>query len=380
MLRTLTRVVLRQKRTRRAALAVAAVTLLLIVPITGVMHFRGSARSHAVGILLERGAQVGIDNSLPGSIAKRLPPSLQAAFDQVWMIDVRESRKITDEDVLRLEGLADLHGLFAKRSLLTDRAAKLLATMPRLKYLDLDDTSIGDTTIATAAAHCDLVSLSAEGTSISDAALTAVAGTSGLRELYLDRTLVTDAGMLEALPRLNGLVDLSVANTNVSDTGLVDVGRLSDLRYANFTGTRIADATIGALGRCRGLRYLYADRTAVTDAGVAALAGCVMLEDLSLAKTGVTDHGVAHLTSLPHLKFLDLTDTSVGDASLHTMRALKGLRELYLGRTNVTAGGISDHAEGLQHLAVLFVPQQVIDTLGRSALEGWFPNTNVIGD
>ncbi len=89
-----------------------------------------------------------------------------------------------------------------------------------------------------------------------------------------------DLRLLRSFPRLNHLVIKNCQQ--VSDDGLSELSRLSNLQY------------------------LYLNDTPITDAGLAHLAALKNLKELSLTDTKVTGAGLVQLSGLTNLNFLYL--------------------------------------------------------------------------
>jgi hypothetical protein len=150
---------------------------------------------------------------------------------------------------------------------LCDARIPLLARLPSLRSIDLDDTSI-----------CD------DG-------LSGIAKLSGLESIQLDRTRVGDAGVIW-LAGLRNLQWLYLADTQVTDAGVAALRGLTRLKWLDLDGTKITDV---GLAHLRGLpiEHLSVCRTAVSDAGLAALRHAAPLKDLRVVGSAVTVDGVA---------------------------------------------------------------------------------------
>jgi hypothetical protein len=103
----------------------------------------------------------------------------------------------------------------------------------------------------------------------------------GLKELHLSRKNVgwnrretpilfgpqlTDRG-LSQLKRLTQLQILSLDGTDITDAGLPALRGMSDLEVLDLSGTKITDASVKALKHLKKLRYVRLDETGVTCAG-----------------------------------------------------------------------------------------------------------------
>jgi hypothetical protein len=88
----------------------------------------------------------------------------------------------------------------------------------------------------------------------------------------------------------------------------------------------------------------------VSDAGLVPLAGLKNLNALHLERTPVTDGGMEHLKGLAGLQYLNVYGTAITDAGLAPLKGLKNLRRLYLWQTKVSydaAMGMEKDTPGL---------------------------------
>ena len=129
------------------------------------------------------------------------------------------------------------------------------------------------------------------------------------------------------------------------------------LVWANFSGTGLTDAGLEQLGRCSQLRRLNLSRTAITDAGLAQLAGLEQLTYLNLYGTGVTDAGLARLAGLERLQKLYLWQTEVTDAGVETL--LASLPALKVNRGAELAVIVIPEAQGPINEACLLTDKPV---------------------
>jgi hypothetical protein len=82
---------------------------------------------------------------------------------------------------------------------------------------------------------------------------------------------LTDRGLLQ-LSRLTQLQILSLEGTEITDAGLSALHEMTNLKVLDLSGTTITDAGLKALKHLTNLRYLRLDETGVTCAGKDALA------------------------------------------------------------------------------------------------------------
>jgi len=121
----------------------------------------------------------------------------------------------------------------------------------------------------------------------------------------------TDAA-LAPLSHLPGLMDLSLEYTSVTDAGLAQLEPLDELRFLCIgVAPNLTDAGLVHLGRMAHLEILVVGEPAITDAGLRHLRGMQKLESLGLVGTSITDGGLLHLSSVTRLRILDVRGTKV---------------------------------------------------------------------
>ncbi|MDO8589325.1 MAG: P-loop NTPase fold protein [Armatimonadota bacterium] len=108
--------------------------------------------------------------------------------------------------------------------------------------------------------------------------------------LYLSGTGVTDAGLRE-IAKLTNLQWLDLSRTGVTDAGLREIAKLTNLQELGLSGTGVTDAGLREIARLTNLQGLFLGGTGVTDAGLREIAKLTNLQALGLSGTGVTDAG-----------------------------------------------------------------------------------------
>jgi hypothetical protein len=160
--------------------------------------------------------------------------------------------------------------------------------------------------------------------------------------LVLDETKVTDAGLEQLKDHQVG--DLSVANTRVSDAGLLALTHLGSMYALDLSGTRAGRGVLERLAReapAGRLQWLGLARTSTGDADMDFIAKLVDLWHLDLSDTGITDVGLARLATMSgsDIEVLILDRTQIGDEglrTLHAQRSLEPFATLSLSGTRVT--------------------------------------------
>ena len=135
-----------------------------------------------------------------------------------------------------------------------------------------------------------------------------------IQAIKLDGSGVRDAD-LAALADVPDILDLSLANTPITDAGLVHLEKLRRLQRLNLSKTGVKSAGLEAVKRLSALVELNLDGTEIDDQGLRKLSSMPRLERLFLTDTPIiTDLGIAPLKSLKSLKLLTLNGTSLSDA------------------------------------------------------------------
>ncbi len=128
--------------------------------------------------------------------------------------------------------------------------------------------------------------------------------------------LISDEQVRRLLHTVPVLLQLNLANTDISDNALCDLNCVPGLCAVNLAGTRVGNLGLRRLARLRNL------------------------EDLHLGGTEITDDGLRLLADVRTLQKLNLRNTAVTDAGLEWLGGLDGLRELRLEHTGVTGKGV----------------------------------------
>src|SRR5262245_6023642 len=187
---------------RTTSLALA-VTLIFC----GTIH-SGESESEALAALTPFGAVATNDRSQPGSPIVRLvfPPNTP--------------KKMSDDDLVHLQGLPRLRSLDLGAQPLTDAGLKQIAALTDLQELNLNWNKVTPAgVISLVKSRPGLQRLELSGVSMRDDDVAALKVLTDLRHLGLRRTLITDGGLahLKAFPKLR---QLSLMHTGVTDVGL----------------------------------------------------------------------------------------------------------------------------------------------------------------
>jgi serine/threonine protein kinase len=211
---------------------------------------------------------------------------------------------------------------------------------------------------------------------ITDTGLKELVKLTNLQSLDLGGTQVTDAGLKE-LVKLTSLQKLNLWNTQVTDVGLKELAQLTSLQSLNLRNTQVTDAGLKELVKLTSLQSLYLWNTQVTDAGLKELVKLTSLQSLYLWNTQVTDAGLKELAQLTNLQSLDLGGTRVTDLGLKELLKLTSLQSLDLWNTRVTDAGLKELVK-LTNLQSLNLRNTQVTDEGIRQLKRALPNCNII--
>jgi hypothetical protein len=155
-----------------------------------------------------------------------------------------------------------------------------------------------------------VVSIYLRGTKVTDEQLEMVADLPYLDNLTLDETPISDQGYAH-LKKLRNLKVLWLNETKIEDNGLRSLAKLTKLTDLHLRDTNITDAGLKHLSGSTNLdEWLNLRNTKVSDAGLKHLRGLKKLDELVLSGTNVTEEGAR---SLHH--YLPDTMISFGEKS-----------------------------------------------------------------
>jgi hypothetical protein len=197
-----------------------------------------------------------------------------------------------------------------------------------------------------------------------------------LRTLNLSNTSITDAGMLE-ISELKDLRTLALGETRLDDAGLKQLRGMTTLKSLDLSNTRVTGAGLQELRELVNLTSLDLGFTAVSDAGLRQLRAFKNLATLDLSNTAITDAGLIELSDLQSLTTLDLWGTRITNAGLKELGKLTSLTALYLGQVAlITDAGLKE-LEGLTNLTTLDLHGTKITEAGLKELRESLPNVQI---
>ena len=140
-----------------------------------------------------------------------------------------------------------------------------------------------------------------------------------LESVDLSRTKLGDSDF-PMLARLTTVVELSLAETQVTDQGLAQWTGMPKLRRLVLDGVPLRGPGLAGLKNLPALSDLQLACPTITDFACNSLAELKGLKRLSLATSAVTDEGLVLLGSLQDLEELDLSGTKATPQGVDTLR------------------------------------------------------------
>lgn len=208
-----------------------------------------------------------------------------------------------------------------------------LVNLPMLEELNLDSCPIGDLAIQHFANHNvlpNLVSLDLADSDISDLGMVQIAKFTKLKRLSLFYCSISNRG-LRHLSILTELRVLNLDSRDISDDGLRHLQHLKQLKSLDIFSGRVTDLGCTYLSKIKTLESLELCGGGVRDAGCASLAKLENLTSLNLSQNErITNRGAAALAALSKLKALNLSHTRVNASALRYFSGLMNLQSLAL--------------------------------------------------
>lgn len=261
-----------------------------------------------------------------------------------------DNRWVDDEQVRHLQGLSQLHTLHIANTAVTDSSAAVLARLPSLVHLRLDECpGVGDATLKQVAPLERLKWFSATGSKVT---------WKEWEPAWRQRPNVFAAHNPLSFADYRELrdfgVDFSGYRTPEDDDNLDTFSTFSDRRLiirpelperlihrvADFRGLRSLavenpaltdELVIACLKRSPNLRYLALSGSPVTERIIPHLRNCRLLIALDLSETRIAGSGVHEFPPLPQMRWLHLAGLDLRGADLSTLANAPALQDLELG-------------------------------------------------
>lgn len=169
-----------------------------------------------------------------------------------------------------------------------------------------------------------------------------VAAAYDIQAVYLDGSNLGDDSMADLSLLGESVWCVSLADTSISDAGLVPLAQTKNFFYLDLPNTAVTDEGLKILARHGQYISLNLNGTDITDAGLATLAAFHRLKSLELKGTQVSDDGMVYLEGLTKISKLNLEDTDISDRGMVHLKPLVNLYDLSLQGTDVTIVGLRE--------------------------------------
>jgi hypothetical protein len=176
----------------------------------------------------------------------------------------------------------------------------------------------------------------------------------GLKELLLKETQATDEG-LRQIGKMTELRQLYIWDArSVTDAGVSHLRNLRNLREIHINNSKITDDSLVLLSSLPSMEKLSFQGNHFSDEGLVRLQGSKRLKSLhiGLGDLQVTDAGIAHLRDFDKLEVLDIQGSGVTAEGLEHLKELPNLKELWMGKTDVTEAEFKRFQSALPKLKV----------------------------
>lgn len=348
--------------------------------------------------------------------------------------------KLTDAGMEHLKALKNLKIFQVRAPLLTDASLKTLSEVKGLHQVALVGSPlITDAGLKSLASLPALQSLALFTPLITDDGFEHLREFRELISIKLASSRISSTGLEQIVGTLNSRIEyLGLPYTDVTDTGIVHLQRLRQLRVVDLAGTRISDGAIEHFEKMTKLTSLDLQGTAVTEPAVAKLKTSLPLctirwspktpehwtamqgvrlggkvQMLQLASEQITelssplaletsfngrkifdmpglcvwginwkgssrltDADLQDLRGLKRIEHLDLSDTKITDVGLAHIAGLKTLRTLGLQGTRVTDRGLS-YLSALSNLRSLSLTNSQITDSGLAMIRSALPKCTI---
>ncbi len=152
---------------------------------------------------------------------------------------------------------------------------------------------------------------------------------------------------------------IRLIGASLGDEDLLTFSEIQGLQELSLSRTPVTDNGISVLSRFPRLQSLDISKTAITDEGLKIVLGLPQLLELDLRETQITDQGIKGLDQLKQLQRLNLSDTQVGDEGLLALTGLTELKKIVVNGTRVTATGYQAMSEALPSVTITWDGQDL---------------------
>lgn len=175
----------------------------------------------------------------------------------------------------------------------------------------------------------------------------------------------------------DALYSISFLGTEITDSELVHVGKLTGLRELDVSCSHIGDEGVALLKDLHDLRKINLSTTEITTRGIQSIAQLTTLEELVLDDTELGDEALAIIASLQRLTTLSLSFTEITNKGLSKLKEMKQLERLRLNSTDIDDDGMV-YLSRLINLSELWLRMTKVTYPGLVELTKWLPNCEII--
>ncbi len=250
--------------------------------------------------------------------------------------------------------------------LVSDQDFRLLARIPRLMFLSIDDVAVSNSAFASIAELKALVMLSITRASIDGTGLAHLGRLPNLKHIKFQDVILDEPALvglsacrhlqclqfedspvadehLSHLSRLPELTWLVLHRCQTGDHGLEQVAKIPELNVFLVISASISDDGVRHLRKLPRLKYLDLRNCAVTNLGVTQVVqSCRSLQTVGLSGTQCTDAIFPEIAALPELEWFCLLGAPITPDNLRELKRSPWLKELTLGHDKVDAIGPKD--------------------------------------
>jgi Leucine-rich repeat (LRR) protein len=215
-------------------------------------------------------------------------------------LDFYKCPKLTDASLEQIGQMTSLECLFLNNNLqLTSSILEEISKLSNLNRLEVDEIKLDETDLRLLKQLTKLETLGLSrgerDTSLTDRGMTYLGELHSLQSLTIESAQLTDDG-IKHLTKLQQLKSLDLWGTKVTDRGVAEIANsFPNLTRLGLAETNVTDAAMGDVGKLTELEWLWLDDTRVGDAGISQLDQLTKLEHIYLNAANISSEG--------HLRF-----------------------------------------------------------------------------
>jgi Leucine-rich repeat (LRR) protein len=257
-------------------------------------------------------------------------------------LTLRNTPQVTDVGIATLAELVQLERLALIDLQISGEAIPTLSKLPALVSLDLRQCKqIAGAALAPLSNAPALKELKLSGYDIDDATLGIVASLPRLESLTVEDASITSEGigkLAENPQTAQRIRSLTFARCSaLDDDALATLAAFGNLRRLTLRDVPITGSCLTKLPMLGQLELLSLNELFLGDEAFQAFAACQRLKRLELAQNLLTPAAVETIGKLANLEYLNLTDCGLDDEMLQPLAKLSKLRTLIVnGNPNVT--------------------------------------------